>query len=300
MMELPGCPPVTFIKRRNQRSLRIRVKTDAVIVSAPLRCSERQMADFLRERQDWVRETSARLQEKLQKRRQILDDHRGFVLLHGRWIPLIARPPRPGSADWLLVWRTDRVDVYPPESHRPSIIIPAIEQLADRSTPVGSAPISHSHTVPAGRGAGFGLSTGTTDQPIMPRSGAHNDRDLIDVPADVLKAWVKAEARERLPKEFEALAQTLPFTWSRIFVRSQKTKWGTCSSRGIISLNWRLIHCPEEIRRYIMIHELCHTVHMNHSGLFWSLVAEHYPDYRTAHRWLRGHEQLLFQDGNSA
>lgn len=260
MLELPGCPPIRFVKRRNQRNLRIRVKSDAVIVSAPLRCSERQMADFLRERQDWVRQTSARLRDKQLERSEILTQNRGYVLLHGRWIPLVARPPRPASTEWLLVWRTDRVDVYPPESEASPVIIPAVKPVDDSPT----------------------------------------DRDLIVVPAEVLAAWVKSEARERLPVEFQALAETLSFNWSRIFVRSQKTKWGTCSSRGNISLNWRLIKCPDEIRRYIMIHELCHTVHMNHSKAFWNLVAEHYPDYRKAHRWLREQEELLFQDGNAA
>lgn len=249
MAQLKDCPPITYVKRRNQRSLRIRVKPDAIIVSGPVRCPDYQMVGFLTEREEWVRKTVQRLLGKSEIRNAELSARKGHTLLHGNWLPMVYRSPRPGSDTWLLVWRNERVDVYPPEH------LDVAELLVDHETV---------------------------------------SLKLIDVPKEVRAAFEKEWARKQLPDEFETLAETLPFTWSRVFVRSQKTKWGTCSSKGNISLNWRLIKCPENIRRYIMIHELCHTVHMNHSKSYWALVKQYYPETDMAHRWLKKEGELAF------
>jgi predicted metal-dependent hydrolase len=74
-------------------------------------------------------------------------------------------------------------------------------------------------------------------------------------------------------------------------IRSQKTRWGSCSIRGNISLNDQLLFMPAKTVEYLMIHELCHTRHLNHSTAFWSLVEHHCADYRN-------HEQLLGKSRN--
>jgi predicted metal-dependent hydrolase len=73
----------------------------------------------------------------------------------------------------------------------------------------------------------------------------------------------------------------------RVTIRAQKTRWGSCSARGTISLNWRLIQAPPQVRDYLIIHELMHRREMNHSARFWKLVAEACPDYRVAEQWLK-------------
>lgn len=79
----------------------------------------------------------------------------------------------------------------------------------------------------------------------------------------------------------------------RIMVRNQRSRWGSCSRRGTISLNWRLIQAPPFVRDYIILHELSHLKEMNHSALFWGEVERVCPDYQSAERWLKRHSDLL-------
>ena len=76
----------------------------------------------------------------------------------------------------------------------------------------------------------------------------------------------------------------------QVTIRGQKGRWGSCSSRGALSLNWKLISAPAFVLDYVVIHELAHLAHMNHSAAFWRLVAAHCPDYKRARRWLDDHQ----------
>lgn len=79
----------------------------------------------------------------------------------------------------------------------------------------------------------------------------------------------------------------------RVSVRNQKSRWGSCSRKGTISLNWRLIQTPGFVCDYILIHELAHLSQMNHSDQFWREVEAMCPDYRNAERWLWHHKEVL-------
>lgn len=79
----------------------------------------------------------------------------------------------------------------------------------------------------------------------------------------------------------------------KVSFRSQRTMWGSCSSRGDISLNWKMIAFPEPIYDYILVHELCHIQHPNHSKRFWSLVESFLPDYKDRRTWLQEHQNLV-------
>ena len=79
-----------------------------------------------------------------------------------------------------------------------------------------------------------------------------------------------------------------------IRIGDQSTRWGSCSRSGTLSFNWRLALLPENICRYVVIHELCHLREMNHSPRFWRLVAAHCPDYKACRRWLRDEKGALF------
>lgn len=80
-----------------------------------------------------------------------------------------------------------------------------------------------------------------------------------------------------------------------ITVRDQKSRWGSCSSRGTLSFNYRLIFAPPKVLDYVVVHELCHLTHMDHSKNFWSMVERIMPDYRIYKNWLKehGHELTL-------
>jgi predicted metal-dependent hydrolase len=80
---------------------------------------------------------------------------------------------------------------------------------------------------------------------------------------------------------------------SRITIRNQRSRWGSCSARRTISLNWRLIQTPGFVRDYIIVHELMHLREMNHSPRFWACVKQICPDYERAEGWLRQHNDLL-------
>ena len=80
---------------------------------------------------------------------------------------------------------------------------------------------------------------------------------------------------------------------SRVSVRNQRTRWGSCGRDGHICLNWRLILMPDWVRNYVIIHELMHLRRLDHSIQYWRLVAEAYPDYESARTWLRVHGPSL-------
>jgi len=80
---------------------------------------------------------------------------------------------------------------------------------------------------------------------------------------------------------------------SNVTIRSQRTRWGSCSSRNTISLNWRLIMAPDWVSDYVIYHELAHLTQMNHSKAFWQLVAAYHKRYKEAEKWLKQHHSLL-------
>ncbi len=108
-----------------------------------------------------------------------------------------------------------------------------------------------------------------------------------------LRQWIRQQAKQQLPPRLQALADEFGFSFQRVSIRSQKSRWGSCSSNGTISLNDQLMFLAEDSVRYLLIHELCHTRHMNHSADFWQLVAHCCVDYRRHERTLNaGREQV--------
>ena len=77
-------------------------------------------------------------------------------------------------------------------------------------------------------------------------------------------------------------------SFSKIRIMNNKNKWGSCSSKGVLSFNWRLVFAPKEILEYLVVHEMCHIIEMNHSIRFWNLVETLYPNYKLAKLWLKG------------
>jgi predicted metal-dependent hydrolase len=104
----------------------------------------------------------------------------------------------------------------------------------------------------------------------------------------------RRRAARELPTALRALAEAHGITVTRISIRNQRSRWGACSSRGSITLNWRLILVPDFVREYVMIHELMHRRELNHSKRFWRHVAAACPRVDEARRWLRTEGQQLF------
>ena len=114
----------------------------------------------------------------------------------------------------------------------------------------------------------------------------------VDLRPAIQKHLRKLAAQE-LPARVLELASRHGIEISRVSVRNQKSRWGSCSRSGAISLNWRLIQTPDFVRDYICLHELAHRRQMNHSDQFWLEVERLCPDYLAAERWIKGHSNLL-------
>jgi predicted metal-dependent hydrolase len=100
-------------------------------------------------------------------------------------------------------------------------------------------------------------------------------------------------AANELPPRVREYAAAHKLAVRRITVRNQKSRWGSCSRHGTISLNWRLIQAPPFVRDYLILHELTHLREMNHSARFWREVERVCPGYETAERWLKQHSSVL-------
>ena len=94
-------------------------------------------------------------------------------------------------------------------------------------------------------------------------------------------------ALQDIPQRVQKYAVIIGVTVGRITIRNQKTRWGSCSSKGNLNFNCLLMLCPEEVRDYVVVHELCHRKELNHSPRFWNEVARVMPDYTQRRKWLK-------------
>lgn len=112
-----------------------------------------------------------------------------------------------------------------------------------------------------------------------------------------LKDWLKREARRDLAARVQWHARALGLTPSRIAVRDQTTRWGSCSANGILSFSWRVILAPPVVLDYLAAHEVAHLAHMHHGPEFWALVRTTMPRMDEGRRWLRRHGSALHRYG---
>ncbi len=102
----------------------------------------------------------------------------------------------------------------------------------------------------------------------------------------LLRGWLKRAAETRLAPRLRELAAEMRFNVARVVIRCQRTRWGSCSTRGTVSLNCSLVFLRAEIVRYLFVHELAHLKHMNHSSRFWQLVGAYEADFQRLDREL--------------
>ena len=123
-----------------------------------------------------------------------------------------------------------------------------------------------------------------------------DQRIVVALEADVRRAVERHLwnlSRRELTVSTAKLAMQHGLTVRRITIRNQRSRWGSCSRCGAISLNWRLIQAPGYVRDYIILHELMHLREHNHSRRFWKQVETVCPDFKVAEKWLKQHRQLL-------
>lgn len=116
---------------------------------------------------------------------------------------------------------------------------------------------------------------------------------------NALESLYRRLARDRFEARAEHFAAEMGVSFERIHVRNQRTRWGSCSTSGTISLNWRLVLAPPRILDYVVVHEVAHVIEPNHSDRFWAVVAEYDPEYETHRQWLDDHAvELIFDESD--
>jgi len=118
-------------------------------------------------------------------------------------------------------------------------------------------------------------------KPIEPRLGLERLR--------LTAAQGRREAHARISLIAQSEAVALGVSYNRITLRDQRSRWGSCSSKGTLSFNWRLVLAPHDVLDYVVVHEVCHLVELNHGTAFWRLVERRRPGYRAPKRWLDEH-----------
>jgi predicted metal-dependent hydrolase len=135
-------------------------------------------------------------------------------------------------------------------------------------------------------------------RPEAGRSRVHRRGDVLLVPGDerapaAIERWYRRAAGREIAPRLDAAVAALGTRYSTLTIRSQRTRWGSCSASGAMSFNWRLLLAPEPVLDYVVWHEACHLRVMDHSSDFWSLVRQHCPAYEDHRRWLRRHGATL-------
>ncbi|HEX7300739.1 MAG TPA: SprT family zinc-dependent metalloprotease [Solirubrobacteraceae bacterium] len=134
-------------------------------------------------------------------------------------------------------------------------------------------------------------------RPEAGRVRAHRRGDVLHVPAEEQRAaierWYRRAARAEVAPRLDEAVAALGRAYTRLTIREQRTRWGSCSTTGAMSFNWRLVLAPEDVLDYVVWHEACHLVVMDHSRGFWALLERHRPGYRAPQRWLRANGTAL-------
>ena len=119
---------------------------------------------------------------------------------------------------------------------------------------------------------------------------------LAGEPRSVLRNWYIDQAKERILPKVKSLAAMLGVTFANARIVDNRFRWGSCTPKDNVNLNWRLIKAPMFVIDYVIVHELAHLIETNHTPQFWNIVRTHAPTMEKARSWLKDHGQLLEQD----
>lgn len=120
--------------------------------------------------------------------------------------------------------------------------------------------------------------------------------DKKSSPSDLITDWLKNKADEILKQKTQMWAEKIGVEYNHIVIKDQRTLWASCSGKKNINYSYRIIKMPLIVQDYLIIHELCHLVHMNHGQEYWELVAQFSPDYKQHRRWLNDNKGSIFAD----
>ena len=108
-----------------------------------------------------------------------------------------------------------------------------------------------------------------------------------------IEKYFKQQAEDIIPVKVATYSQLTSLTPVSIKIRQYRSRWGSCNSRGELSFNYLLMMLPIDVINYVVVHELCHLEHLNHSKEFWQLVAKHFPQHTKAKKWMKINQSAL-------
>lgn len=114
---------------------------------------------------------------------------------------------------------------------------------------------------------------------------------------EALIAWYKEHVKSKVIERLPHLTRQLGRWPAAVQIKDQKCRWGSCSRNGVIRLNWKIIMAPVSVMDYLIVHELCHLIHPNHSVAYWEEVDAVLPDYKKMRDWLRIHNFIMSSFG---
>ena len=112
-------------------------------------------------------------------------------------------------------------------------------------------------------------------------------RPAVPVLSETERKKLAETAAKVIPEKAAYFAEKMGVSYGRITIRSQRTRWGSCSAQGNLNFNCLLMRMPQDVQDYVVIHELCHRKEMNHSADFWAEVEKYCPDYKLHRKWLK-------------
>jgi predicted metal-dependent hydrolase len=206
--------------------------------------------------------------------------------------------------------RAKRVRVTVDQAGLVQVVVPAGARSADRVAAAAiaqlrpwierrQAELARVRTTVAARGNTIPyLGTELTVVEEPGRTRVHRRGDELLTPAGeerlaALERWYRRAARVEIAPRLDRAVFVANTSYTALTIRGQKTRWGSCSSKGAMSFNWRLLLAPEPVLDYVIWHEVCHLEVMDHSPRFWALLGSRWPHYREHRRWLRAHGATL-------
>ena len=156
--------------------------------------------------------------------------------------------------------------------------------LAIQITPAGEVILRCPKRFPVKEAEKFLESKGPWIEAHLTKIAARETMPVLS-PAEIQA--LARQAVKDIPARVARFAPKVGVSYGRIAIRSQRTRWGSCSAKGNLNFNCLLMLCPEEVRDYVVIHELCHRIELNHSPRFWAEVEKVCPDYARHRKWLK-------------
>tara|TARA_B110000003_G_scaffold249476_1_gene261868 strand:+ start:154 stop:846 length:693 start_codon:yes stop_codon:yes gene_type:complete len=149
-------------------------------------------------------------------------------------------------------------------------------------------------------GKNYRLNVLIGEQPLVKLRRGYVEVTISDTDVDpkttvhsLLQDWYRSHAQKRLEEKTSHLAEIIGVNPSSVTVKNYKSRWGSCSTKGDISYNWKIIMAPQSIVDYVIIHELCHILEHNHSSKYWKHVERHVPNWRQYREWLKHNEMAM-------